>query len=123
MNHLVRPTIQTIALDIEQFCAAHAMEWPYVESPKVDVQRDILAMRQIVRMVVNLPVQKLPEIRYPASWREALKERFAPAWVLKRWPVRYIVWDVKVVYQDIALPKNRHFIHVHRCSFDSDFAA
>jgi hypothetical protein len=31
------------------------------------------------------------EIRYPKNWVEALKERFAPAWVLARWPVEYKV--------------------------------
>ncbi len=31
------------------------------------------------------------EARYPANWVQAVKARWAPAWVLKRWPVREIV--------------------------------
>ena len=27
--------------------------------------------------------------RWPADWIEAVKERWAPAWFLRRWPVRY----------------------------------
>lgn len=27
--------------------------------------------------------------RLPADWWQALKERFAPRWCLRRWPVRY----------------------------------
>lgn len=28
-------------------------------------------------------------VRFPKDWREAVKERFAPGWVLARWPVVY----------------------------------
>lgn len=27
--------------------------------------------------------------RWPADWLEAIKERFAPAWLRARWPMRY----------------------------------
>jgi hypothetical protein len=41
------------------------------------------------------------ERQWPKDWWEAVKERFAPRWFLKRWPVRYesvsvheVVWKV-----------------------------
>lgn len=34
-------------------------------------------------------------IRYPKTWVDALKLAHAPAWVLRRWPVRYAVRCVK----------------------------
>ena len=44
-------------------------------------------------------VQKV-SITYPADWKQAVKERFFPAWALKRWPVRnkIITMDVKCFY-------------------------
>ncbi len=53
---------------------------------------------------------RLPAIRYPANWKEAVKERFAPLWFLKRWPVQYAekAFDVRVVYPMMALP---HVVH------------
>lgn len=35
------------------------------------------------------------EVRYPANWREAIKERFAPQWFKRRWPVVDTVIVVK----------------------------
>lgn len=47
-------------------------------------------------------------IRYPATWRDAVKERFAPAWFLDRYPVRFTVVEalLEELYPDIepALP-------------------
>ena len=44
-------------------------------------------------------VQKV-SITYPTDWKQAVKERFFPAWALKRWPVRnkIITMDVKCFY-------------------------
>ena len=39
-------------------------------------------------------------IQYPADWWQAVKERFAPKFILNRWPVKYIKHyiDVNVIY-------------------------
>ena len=37
----------------------------------------------------NLPVRELLDLKWPKNWKEAAKERFAPAWAKKRWPVLY----------------------------------
>ena len=33
-------------------------------------------------------------VSYPADWWEAAKQRWAPHWFLKRWPVRFKTWSV-----------------------------
>jgi hypothetical protein len=40
------------------------------------------------------------DIQYPADWWQAVKERFAPKFVLNRWPVKYTKHriDVKAAY-------------------------
>lgn len=47
-------------------------------------------------------------IRYPETWWEAVKERFAPAWFRDRWPVRYteITASLEELYPEVsaALP-------------------
>lgn len=47
------------------------------------------------------PVEEL-EVKYPADWKEAVKERFLRGWLLRRYPVRYKVHvlKLKVVYPD-----------------------
>lgn len=42
---------------------------------------------------------------YPANWIEAVKERWAPAWLLRRWPVqftdlRFVGWHL---YPEIVI--------------------
>ena len=60
---------------------------------------------------------------FPADWWQAVKERWFPAWALRRWPVKYQRWtlDVKVLYLDFkyALPDQpRNWKVVHQ---DVDF--
>lgn len=45
-------------------------------------------------------------LRAPADWWQHFKERWAPRWWLRRWPVRYRtqVADVKAVFPDYAPP-------------------
>jgi len=54
------------------------------------------------------------EIVYPADWWEALKERFAPKWFLKKYPVRstVITCSLKEIYPDIepVLPQKNPVI-------------
>lgn len=44
---------------------------------------------------------KVYEIRYPRDWWEALKDRWAPVWFSRRYPVVYRthVIDIKVIWQ------------------------
>lgn len=44
--------------------------------------------------VINIDFQ----VSYPANWWEAVKERFAPKWFLKRYPVKYETKGVKESY-------------------------
>ncbi len=48
--------------------------------------RMVLEMRAFV-YGKDHPVRHI--IRFPSDWLEALKERFAPAWIRDRWPVRF----------------------------------
>lgn len=49
----------------------------------------------IQRAAADLLGRKSTEsVSYPATWWEHFKHRFAPAWFLKRWPVRLTTWEV-----------------------------
>ena len=51
---------------------------------------------------------KTVECRYPADWWEALWERFAPQWLMKRYPVRYTrrEWDIAAVFPNVVSEKD-----------------
>lgn len=57
-------------------------------------------------------------ISYPADWWEAFKERWFPAVLLKRWPVKRTTHrvDFKVLYPDYrAITEDQRFV-VHQVS-------
>ena len=85
---------------------------------RVNVDIDEYAAFTADEMLIRLKAEvlgehiKLPVIRYPANWKEAVKERFAPFWFLRWWPVQYAekAFDVRVVYPMMALPHVAHSI-------------
>lgn len=55
--------------------------------------------------------------RHPRDWWEAFKERWFPAFLLVRWPVKYAEFDVRAmrVYPEMAIPRQpsvvKFFVH------------
>jgi len=43
---------------------------------------------RVTRMVWGLEPVKRHVVSYPANWIEAIKQRFAPKWFTRRWPVK-----------------------------------
>ena len=60
--------------------------------------------------------------RWPADWWQHFKERWFPAWALKRWPVRYDGFDIEriAVYPEFKAvkPHQQHYIHVNATSYN-----
>jgi len=51
-----------------------------------------------VMCAMNILTQNIERYKWPRNWKEAVKERWLPAWILKRFPVKYTVIDVKAIY-------------------------
>ena len=53
-------------------------------------------------------------ISYPANWKEALKERWYPAWAKEKWPVRYTTktFDVRELVPSLNRPGFKSIINV-----------
>ena len=53
-------------------------------------------------------------ISYPANWKEALKERWYPAWAKEKWPVRYTTktFDVRELVPSLNRPGFKTLINV-----------
>lgn len=80
------------------------------ESPEVavtdalDFMTDDIAVR-VVQRVWGRELQR-QEVKYPANWREAVKDRWLPGWAKKRWPVRYrvVMLTARELYPRLAFP-------------------
>ena len=84
----------------------------------------------VIRLVAHVAGEKSAEptvVRYPADWWEAVKQRFAPVWVTKRWPVkfnehtmRHMITYPNVPCKDLSKPYVRVAIASFRGGFDGD---
>lgn len=60
------------------------------------------------------------EIKYPSDWLQAVKERFAPKWYLKRYPVKYKVFTFSAdllypeLHKKIKMPEEPHQVIVSK---------
>ena len=66
------------------------------------------------------------DIKYPRDWWQAFKERWFPAWLLRKYPVDYhhITIDVRAIYPDFkqAMPEYTSRLMIQRSDgFSSDY--
>lgn len=75
---------------------------------KVEAYLDSCTQDMVLRMERYLYGTKLSDftVKHPADWFEALKERWFPAWLLKRYPVLYTHHRVEqhAVFPDWVAP-------------------
>lgn len=64
-------------------------------TPFIIPQSMELAIAHITAMVEGSTVK---EIKHPADWWEAFRERWLPSWWLKYYPVNYTIWQIDRQY-------------------------
>lgn len=80
-EYFTKETLGSLRLDIETFAESRGRA---------------LGLR-VTAYVYAMPGQRI-EIhkRWPADWWQAFRERWVPAWWLRRWPVQYERVDVDI---------------------------
>jgi hypothetical protein len=60
---------------------------------------------RVVQKIYGREMERI-EVRYPADWWQALKERWFPPWAKRWWPVQETVIDLvaRELYPRVALP-------------------
>ncbi len=63
---------------------------------------------QVARSMIRVLRQRLDviHIHYPATWWDAFKDRWYPAWAKRRWPIEYTEHnlDIGAIYLTLAAP-------------------
>ena len=74
--------------------------WREAEVPKIEATRLWRWLNDdlCVRMTWKLATRRIAEYRWPATWRDAFKERWFPEWAKRRWPVLYREVDLQELY-------------------------
>lgn len=77
-----------------------------------DIIVDQIANQIVVELSTILQGETLEkvEFKYPEDWFQAVKERFFPKWLLKRYPVKYITkcLEARAVYPRLSLKNQEH---------------
>jgi len=86
------------------------------ENVKAGLYEDCVFKHLIMAIEAKIASLKVEnyEFRTPRDWFEALKERFAPKWILKKFPVKYRVdkIDVKALFPKIKMDKEYQSVFV-----------
>ena len=95
-----KTTLEAFTLAAQTRISASLIE-DFGEEPKVSIHEHVDFMSDSLCLMLKQKIWgkqvKEVNIRYPRDWWEAVKERFAPKWFKKRWPVEYSLTTVDVV--------------------------
>lgn len=100
--------VETVRFQLEQLAGQYAIHYGLLEacgnlSIEVVVRDHMQAL--VVDIRAKIPFRDGNAARIPADWWEAVKERWAPAWALRRWPVRYRFLVPRAYYPGLRLPR------------------
>lgn len=99
--------LEKLKLGIQGAISPHLIE-AYVEYADLEGLITDEIVYRVTGFVWSEGVQHV-EIKYPADWWQAFKERWFPPWLLKHYPVRYKyhVIDIKAIYPNFrpSIPK------------------
>lgn len=116
------PSITMLYLEKVQFYARHLitrhqMEAGYLSGADLSVMLEPITGHLVLTLQAAVAAQKLYDIKvlYPRDWWEAVKERFAPVWFTRRYPIRYIDHSVKAyaLAEKVLIPKELGTATIH----------
>jgi len=104
-------TVRSVLLEHFKLSALHPLH-PRVRTALNGINWDLLereAGRLLLRLDAYVWSQKLQDetvtlsVNFPATWWEAFKKRFFPAWALRRWPVQMATVEQEHRFRTVAL--------------------
>jgi hypothetical protein len=100
-----RGTLEVHVLQVMKYAVSAALSRDLIAN-KVEVlqERNYLTDQMVYAIKVHVAGEKLDTIAYPSDWWQAFKERWFPAWLQDRHPVKYTRYEVHAQYPRMAIP-------------------
>ncbi len=115
-------TVIQVVLERAKFAVAKRLshEFATPTTVKATLEQSFMFDELCVMLVQHIAKQKITEEHvvavWPEDWWQAFKQRFAPVWFLRRWPVKMTgktaIFEVAAYYPKIALPDQKNYIHI-----------
>jgi len=82
--------------------------WRNAEAPKLAASMMWSWLNDDIVISLRWPVAQrgLLQRQWPLNWKEAVKERWFPAWMKRRWPVQYAHIEIREVLACKRAPDN-----------------
>lgn len=105
---------RTLEVHKRKYADAHAVTRAFLDTAGFNVWEDVAGTLIVELQGYLYDHQKTVSVEYPADWWEALKERFAPQWLLTTHPVRKTrrEWTFAAVFPDIKSNKPSYLMRV-----------
>jgi len=71
---------------------------------RVDCIVDRMARNVLMKFKKEILYTDQCSIKHPLDWIESFKERWFPEWLIKKYPIKYKVYNVREYYPYIAIP-------------------
>ena len=99
-NHFEKVALEKLKCRVRGMISKRQLEGAFDCFTFVDHKADSL----VLEIESEILGKELPELRFPTNWKEALKERFLPQFLKKKFPVKYCVVNIRVLYPYIPIP-------------------
>jgi hypothetical protein len=101
--------------------ATIAREYAFEGSTVLHARVDFLTGNMVLDLRAHVLGKTIgtPHVEYPATWWDALKRRWFPAWLLSRFPALMTTVDLEVfhTFPNMAVPQERHAVVYTRPSY------
>jgi hypothetical protein len=105
--------VRKVALEPLKMGLQVALDEEFMFPTDVEFYHHEVMRRTIMEIRAEVYGNKLKNIKYPANWKEAFKERWFPKWLLEKYPVKYKVYDAWALYPDLKLPRDTYKPVIH----------
>jgi hypothetical protein len=115
LPHLDEVQMERVMLEVFKFGVMSHMDMNNAQfqvEPEVYYRNmiDRMSREMVFKLTAKIAGQQLPDIKYPADWKQAFKERWFPQWLLKKYPVKYKQFEVKALYPYLAIPPHQEHL-------------
>jgi hypothetical protein len=110
--------IEKVLLKKHEYCAAEAISEALLRTARFDESVHHLTGTLVRRLTSHVAAETLKKlsVRIPKTWWDAMKLRFLPKQMLKRYPVQMVEMklEAKALYPHVSFPEEQHVIVMHK---------
>jgi hypothetical protein len=108
-------TMNPSEICLERFRIAASVRIPIAHLERLPANTELRLLQDevdhlVVKITSEIAGERLSRVEWPEDWWQAVKQRFAPSWFLRLWPVKHVVFEARALYPRLKLPPNPNML-------------